>query len=435
MTLSALTYERIIAGLLVGHNQAEFDDVRKLSRTFLWPQARESRAPLEKFSLQMTPRWAHLMVVALLSVVGRLEATWLGLGASSASWRLRGGSTAEVNPETAEPAGAEKKEKKVVVVEREVVIIGSGPSGCTAAIYAGRALLNPLVVAGYTAGGQLMLTSDVENFPGYQKAIGGPELMGDLMGQASKFGAEFWRTDVKSIDLSSRPFRLELHNCTVLAKAVILSTGAEALWLGAEREEDFRGKGISTCATCDGYMFRDKPVVVVGGGDSAMEEANFLTRFASSVTVIHRRDTFRASKLMLKRATDNKKIRLLTHRRIARWHGKEGILAGVTVEDPRDGTVEDIACDGAFIAIGHRPNTAFLQGGIALDDNGYIKLRSNTMTSVEGVFACGDVVDHRYRQAITAAGMGCQAAMDAEKWLEEAASSHHHVEEASPPPL
>lgn len=379
----------------------------------------------------MMSRSSQLLVVALLWLA-RLEATWLG---AAPLWRLHGGSTAgaEVGAEADEPAKVEPARAEKKVVEREVVIIGSGPSGCTAAIYAGRALLNPLVVAGYTAGGQLMLTSDVENFPGYQKAIGGPELMGDLMGQASKFGAEFWRTDVKSIDLSSRPFRLDLHNCTVLAKAVILSTGAEALWLGAEREEEFRGKGISTCATCDGYMFRDKPVVVVGGGDSAMEEANFLTRFASSVTVIHRRDTFRASKLMLKRAADNKKIRLLTHRRIARWHGKEGILAGVTVEDPRDGTVEDIACDGAFIAIGHRPNTGFLQGGIALDDNGYILLRSNTMTSVEGVFACGDVVDTRYRQAITAAGMGCQAAMDCEKWLEaEEARAHDEETLASP---
>lgn len=334
---------------------------------------------------------------------------------------VRGGSTTDAPTAPAPTVPAHSVEKKTAkkVVERDVVIIGSGPSGCTAAIYAGRALLSPLVVAGYTAGGQLMLTSDVENFPGYQNAIGGPELMGDLMGQATKFGAEFWRTDCKSIDLSARPFRLDLHNCTVLAKSIILSTGAEALWLGAEREEEFKGKGISTCATCDGYMFRDKPVVVVGGGDSAMEEANFLTRFASSVTVIHRRDTFRASKLMLQRATDNKKIRLLTHRRIARWHGKDGVLAGVTVEDPRDGTVEDILCDGAFIAIGHRPNTAFLAGGIALDDEGYIKLAKNTMTSVEGVFACGDVVDHRYRQAITAAGSGCQAAIDAEKWLEE----------------
>ena len=321
--------------------------------------------------------------------------------------------------EGAAPANSNKPTSSKPIVEREVVIIGSGPSGCTAAIYAGRALLAPLVIAGYSAGGQLMLTSDVENFPGYQNAVGGPELMGDLMGQASRFGAEFWRTDCKSVDFSSRPFKLEMHNCTVLAKSVILSTGAEAQWLRAEGEDEYKGKGISTCATCDGYMFRNKPVVVVGGGDSAMEEANFLTRFASHVTVVHRRDTFKASKLMLRRALDNPKISLLTHKRIARWQGRDGVLSGVTLEDPRDGHVQDVPCDGAFIAIGHRPNTEFLRGQLLLDDQGYIKTVRHTMTSVPGVFACGDVVDTRYRQAITAAGSGCQAAIDAERWLEE----------------
>jgi thioredoxin reductase (NADPH) len=342
-----------------------------------------------------------LLLLLILAKVGARSSS------HSAPWlTLRGGQNEEV----------EKVEKPVV--EREVVIVGSGPSGCTAAIYAGRAMLSPLVIAGYNAGGQLMLTSDVENFPGYQAAVGGPELMGDLFGQASRFGAEFWRTDCKSVDFTRSPFRLELQNCTVMAKSVIISTGAEAQWLNAEREEEFKGKGISTCATCDGYMFRNKPVVVVGGGDSAMEEANFLTRFASSVTLIHRRDTFRASKLMLKRATDNKKITLLTHKRIVRWHGDNGVLSGLTIEDPRDGHVEDVRCDGAFIAIGHRPNTEFLKGQLLLDENGYIKVLENTMTSVPGVFACGDVVDTRYRQAITAAGSGCQSAIDCERWLE-----------------
>ena len=349
---------------------------------------------------------------------------------------VRGGSASSVDEsgESAAPASSSAVASTATqtakpVVEREVVIVGSGPSGCTAAIYAGRALLSPLVVAGYSAGGQLMLTSDVENFPGYQQSIGGPELMGDLMTQASRFGAEFWRSDCKSVDLDAWPFRLELHNCTVLAKSIILSTGAEAQWLGAEREEEFKGKGISTCATCDGYMFRNKPVVVVGGGDSAMEEACFLTRFASHVTVIHRRDTFRASKVMLKRAMDNPKITLLTHKRIVRWHGLGGVLAGVTLEDPRDGHVQDVVCDGAFIAIGHRPNTEFLGGKLLLDEQGYIKTVRHTMTSVPGVFACGDVVDTRYRQAITAAGSGCQAAIDAERWLEERHAQQQHQQQ------
>ena len=302
--------------------------------------------------------------------------------------------------------------------QRDVVIIGSGPAGCTAAIYTSRALLKPLMISGYNAGGQLMLTSDVENFPGYVSAPTGPELMHDLMGQARKFGADTWQTDAKSVDLSCYPYKVELHNCTVETKAIIISTGADALWLGAEREEEFKGKGISTCATCDGYLFRDKHVVVIGGGDSAMEEAHFLTRFASQVTLIHRRDTFKASKVMLQRVFNNKKIRVLTHRRVARWHGMNGVLAGVTLEDPRDHTLEDIPCEGAFIAIGHKPNTDFLGGQISLKEGGYIRHYSNTMTSKPGVFACGDVSDTRYKQAITAAGMGCQAAIDAEKWLE-----------------
>jgi thioredoxin reductase (NADPH) len=310
------------------------------------------------------------------------------------------------------------KEKSKPVEKRDVVIIGSGPAGCTAAIYTGRALLNPLMLAGYNAGGQLMLTSDVENFPGYVSAPSGPELMGDLMGQARKFGADIWQTDAKSVDLSTYPYVIETHNSTVEAKAIIISTGAEALWLGAENEEEYKGKGISTCATCDGYLFRDKPVVVIGGGDSAMEEANFLTRFASKVTLIHRRDSFKASKVMVQRVHENEKIRVLTHRRVARWHGKGGVLAGLTLEDPRDNSLEDIECEGAFIAIGHRPNTRFLKGQISLEESGYVRHYSHTMTSKPGVFACGDVADMRYKQAITAAGQGCQAALDAEKWLE-----------------
>jgi thioredoxin reductase (NADPH) len=319
--------------------------------------------------------------------------------------------------------GGQTNAESKPVQQRDVVIIGSGPAGCTAAIYTGRALLKPLMVAGYSAGGQLMLTSDVENFPGYVAAPSGPDLMGDLMSQARKFGAEIWQTDCKGVDLSSHPYKVEMHNCTVEAKSIILSTGAEALWLGAEREDEFKGRGISTCATCDGYLFRDKPVVVIGGGDSAMEEANFLTRFASKVTLIHRRDTFKASKVMLQRVMENDKIEVLTHRRVVRWHGTGGVLEGLTLEDPRDKTVQDIECDGAFIAIGHQPNTNFLKEQVALTDKGYIRQYSHTMTSKPGVFACGDVTDERYKQAITAAGQGCQAALDAEKWLETLHSS------------
>lgn len=309
---------------------------------------------------------------------------------------------------------------KKPVIDRQVVIIGSGPAGCTAAIYTGRALLEPLVLAGYNAGGQLMLTSDVENFPGYAIAPSGPELMDDLMSQASKFGAEFWRTDCKHINTTTYPYEITTHNSTILAKSIIISTGAQSLWLDAEREDDFKGKGISTCATCDGYLFKDKPVVVIGGGDSAMEEANFLTRFASHVTLIHRRDTFRASKLMLQRVWNNPKIRILPFRQVVRWHGKDGILAGVTVQDPRDESLEDIECEGAFIAIGHKPNTDFLKSQLPLDDEGYLthETQGMTMTLLPGIFACGDVVDKRYKQAITAAGQGCQAALDCERWLE-----------------
>ena len=304
---------------------------------------------------------------------------------------------------------------------RDVVIIGSGPSGCTAAIYAGRALLRPLVVAGYAAGGQLMLTSDVENFPGYREPVTGPEMMDDLKVQATRFGAEFWQTNVQTVDFSTRPFKINIVNGTVYAKTVIISTGAEAIWLNAKDEESFKGKGISTCATCDGYMFRNKPVVVIGGGDSAMEEANFLTRFASSVTIVHRRATFRASKVMLERARKNAKITFLTNKKVIHWFGKEkDVLSGLKICDAETGEgEEDIHCDGAFIAIGHKPNTKFLDGQLVLDENGYVLLSKNTMTSVPGVFACGDVVDTRYRQAITAAGSGCQAAIDVERFLED----------------
>ena len=302
---------------------------------------------------------------------------------------------------------------------RNVIIIGSGPAGYTAGLYSARALLEPLMFAGYASGGQLMLTSDVENFPGYPQGITGPEMMMQLREQAERFGLEVYDKNVTSIDVSKRPFEVEVEGETYLGHALIICTGAEAIWLGAEGEEEQKGRGISTCATCDGAFFRDEEVLVIGGGDSAMEEATFLTRFASKVTLLHRRDVFRASKVMLERAKEHPKIEIQTFRQVKRWLSDENGLTGAVLEDPRDGTEYEINCTGAFIAIGHTPITQFLGGQIETDDSGYILHKVHTMTSVPGVFAAGDVVDTRYRQAITAAGMGCQASIDAERWLED----------------
>ena len=302
---------------------------------------------------------------------------------------------------------------------RNVIIIGSGPAGYTAGLYTARAMLNPLMFAGYMSGGQLMLTSDIENFPGYPEGIGGPEMMLDLRAQAERFGLEVQDRNVGSVDFSSRPFKVETEGEEFLAHAVIICTGAEAIWLGAEGEEEQKGRGISTCATCDGAFFRDEEIIVVGGGDSAMEEATFLTRFASKVTLIHRRDVFRASKVMYDRAANHPKIEIQTFRQVKKWLSDEKGLSGAVLEDPRDGSEHEIACTGAFIAIGHKPITQFLGGQVETDEEGYLVHSEHTMTDVPGVFAAGDVVDTRYRQAITAAGQGCQAAIDAERWLEE----------------
>ncbi|MEC7104975.1 MAG: thioredoxin-disulfide reductase [Candidatus Thermoplasmatota archaeon] len=302
---------------------------------------------------------------------------------------------------------------------RSVIIVGSGPAGYTAGLYTARALLDPLMFAGYMSGGQLMLTSDVENFPGYPKGIGGPEMMIHMREQAERFGLEVHDKNVESVDLSERPFRVWVEGEEYRSHSLIICTGAEAIWLGAEGEEEQKGRGISTCATCDGAFFRDEEIIVVGGGDSAMEEATFLTRFASKVTVIHRRDVFKASKVMYERAERHPKIEIKTFRQVKKWIAGEQGLTGAVLEDPRDGSEEEISCAGAFIAIGHKPITQFLGEQIETDSEGYIVHKENTMTEVPGVFAAGDVVDKRYRQAITAAGMGCQAAIDAEKWLEE----------------
>ncbi|MBQ60078.1 MAG: thioredoxin-disulfide reductase [Euryarchaeota archaeon] len=302
---------------------------------------------------------------------------------------------------------------------RNVVIIGSGPAGYTAGLYSARAMLDPLMFAGYMSGGQLMLTSDIENFPGYPEGIGGPEMMMELRSQAERFGLEVQDRNVESVDLSKRPYKVTVEGEEFLTHSIIISTGAESIWLNAPGEAEQKGRGISTCATCDGAFFKNEEVLVIGGGDSACEEATFLTRFASKVTLIHRRDVFKASTIMYERAANNDKIEIKTFSQVKEWKADENGLTGAILEDPRDGSLEEISATGAFIAIGHKPITAFLGEQIETDENGYIVHKQHTMTSVDGVFAAGDVVDTRYKQAITAAGMGCQAAMDAEKWLEE----------------
>jgi len=302
---------------------------------------------------------------------------------------------------------------------RDVIIIGSGPAGYTAGLYAGRAMLKPIIFAGFSSGGQLMLTSDIENFPGYPEGIGGPEMMMELRSQAAKFGCDIVDKNVDSVDLSKRPFKVNVGNEVHLANSLIVTTGAEAIWLDAENESIHKGRGISTCATCDGAFFRDKEVIVVGGGDSAMEEATFLTRFCSKVTIVHRREVFRSSQIMLDRARANPKIDWKINFQVKSWLGSDGNFEGATLVHTESGEEEDFSCDGAFIAIGHKPITEFLSGQVETDEQGYIIWKENSMTSVPGVFAGGDVVDTRYRQAITAAGMGCMAAIDAERWLED----------------
>ena len=301
----------------------------------------------------------------------------------------------------------------------EVIIIGSGPAGYTAGLYTGRAMLKPKLFAGFASGGQLMLTSDVENFPGYPEGIGGPDMMMELRAQTARFGCDIIDKNVDSIDTSSHPFKVNVGKEQFLTKSIIITTGAEAIWLDAGNEEKHKGQGISTCATCDGAFFKDKEVIVVGGGDSAMEEATFLTRFCRKVTIVNRREELRASQIMADRARGNDRIEWKLNRVVKEWVGEQGNFEGVILVDTVSGKEELFICDGAFIAIGHKPMTNFLGDQIELDEYGYIIPKENTMTNVSGVFAAGDVVDTRYRQAITAAGMGCMAAIDAEKWLEE----------------
>ncbi|HEX9823120.1 MAG TPA: thioredoxin-disulfide reductase [Actinomycetota bacterium] len=304
-----------------------------------------------------------------------------------------------------------------MVSERNVVVIGSGPAGFTAALYAARANLEPLVLKGFEAGGQLMLTTDVENFPGFPEGILGPELMELMEKQAVRFGAEMLHQEATRVDLSERPFRVWSGDEEYRARTVIVATGAKAKMLGLESERKLLGHGVSTCATCDGFFFRGQELAVVGGGDSAMEEALFLTRFADKVTVVHRRPELRASKIMQDRAEANEKIEFAWSRVVEEVLG-DGKVSGVRLRNVETDETDDLAVGGVFVAIGHTPNTAIFEGQLDMS-SGYLVVREpGTQTNVEGVFAAGDVVDSTYRQAITAAGMGCKAAMDAERYLE-----------------
>ena len=307
---------------------------------------------------------------------------------------------------------------------RNVIVIGSGPAGYTAALYAARADLEPLVVKGLEAGGQLMLTTDVENYPGFADGIMGPELMDQMEKQAQRFGAEILAIHVTEVDLSSRPYLVKAGDQAWRAKTVIIATGATARWLGIPGEEKLRGRGVSACATCDGFFFRDRELLVVGGGDTAMEEAMFLTKFASKVTIVHRRDAFRASKVMQDRVFANDKVEVLWNTVLDEIVGEDAVT-GAVARDVVTGSTRTIAADGVFMAIGHDPTTALFRDQLPVDEDGYLIVHEpSTATEVPGVFAAGDVTDHTYRQAVTAAGQGCKAAIDAERVLTE----EHHAE-------
>ena len=305
----------------------------------------------------------------------------------------------------------------------KIIIIGSGPAGFTAALYNGRANLKPVIFEGMQPGGQLTITTEVENYPGFEHGIQGPELMDVMRKQAHRFGAQSIYKEITEVDFSKRPFVLKSYEDIYTADAVIVATGASAKLLGLESEKKYMGYGVSACATCDGFFFKNQKVLVVGGGDTAMEEANYLTNHASEVTIVHRREGFRASNIMLNRAEKNPKIKFMLNKTIKEVVGvqQNGIkkMTGVILEDSRDHSTEDYKADGLFIGIGHKPNTEIFKGQLEMDEVGYLKVKSgSTYTNIQGVFAAGDVSDSKYRQAVTAAGSGCMAAIDAERWLE-----------------
>jgi thioredoxin reductase (NADPH) len=319
--------------------------------------------------------------------------------------------------EQSRPGGAGGAPPSEGRTESKVIIIGSGPAGLTAAIYAARANLEPIVLAGSAPGGQLMITSDVENYPGFPMGIQGPELMAAFREQAARFGTHIVDIDIERVDFSSRPFRIWARGIEYRGDSVIVATGASALWLGLESESRLRGRGVSACATCDGFFFRDKEIAVVGGGDTALEEATFLTRFASKVHLLHRRDTFRASKIMLERAKSHPKIEIHPNTAVDEVLGSAKV-SGLRLRDTATGSTTEMPVDGLFIAIGYRPNTEAFRDWLDVDEMGYLVVDDETRSKIDGVFIAGDVHDHRYRQAVTAAADGCKAAIDAERWLE-----------------
>lgn len=306
-----------------------------------------------------------------------------------------------------------------MAIRKKLTILGSGAAGLTAAIYAARANLEPLVIQGLQAGGQLTITSDVENFPGFPNGILGPTLMEEMHKQAERFGTQFIYDNAELVDLTTRPFVVQTSGEEIRTDTLIIATGAQAKWLGLDSEQKLMGRGVSACATCDGFFFRDKVVFIVGGGDTAMEEAVFLTRFATSVTLVHRRDFFRASKIMIDRARNNKKIKFQLNSVIEDiLDVNKGEVTGVRIKDLQNGEVTEYPCDGVFIAIGHHPNSDLFRGQIKMNENGYIETTDGVLTSIPGVFAAGDVQDEIYKQAVTAAGTGCAAALEAQWYLE-----------------